>query len=341
MRHPFPVLLLLPGLLLPAAAGDRERLPCPAFLVLPFENTAEDQSLGWLSTGLALHTAEHVRGYGCPVVEDEERAVLMEGNGIPSGASLTLASALELGRKLRAHPGGVRPDRLVLGRFNVQEGELTLSARVIDLGTEQARPWITRQGRLKDLIDVHASLSEALVRDAGLQPSGRSARNRSKVPDPPLLAFETYCRAMAETDSKKRLTMLRRALQEFPGYPLATYQAAALLVRSEKWDVAAETLQEAASDPHPYEAEFHLLRASVALQLQDAAAAAEAARRSLAYADSARAHAVLGRALLTLGDPGAARDEMEKAQSLDATDPDLEELRRSLKQVAGSAGRTP
>ena len=99
------------------------------------------------------------------------------------------------------------------------------------LAAEAARPWISRQGRLKDLIGVHTSLAEALSRDAGVRASGRSARNRGRDPDPPLLAFETYSRAMAETDSKKRLGLLRQALQEFPGYAVASYQAATLLVR--------------------------------------------------------------------------------------------------------------
>jgi tetratricopeptide (TPR) repeat protein len=322
-------------LLVPAGhtAGAKEAGTATAFLVLPFENVAEDPSLGWLSTGLALHTAEHMRGEGCAVVDDEDRAVLLEGIGIPAGAPLTLASALELGRKMRSRPVGVRPDRLVLGRFNVQEGELTLSARVIDLATEGAHPWISRQGRLKDLIEVHTSLAQALARDSGAH--GRAARNRGKDPDPPLLAFETYCRGMAETDSKKRLALLRQALQEYPGYPVAAYQAALLLARGEKWDEAAETLKKATSDAHPYEAEFHLLAAMVAMQRQDSPRAAEEARRSIDYAESARAHVVLGRARLAQGDREGARAELERAQALDPAEPDLEDLRRLLKQAEG------
>jgi tetratricopeptide (TPR) repeat protein len=334
MRRLFPIALIAASLLLPAgrAAIGRDAGPATAFLVLPFENVAEDPSLGWLSTGLALHTAEHMRGEGCVVVDDEDRAVLLEGSGIPAGAPLTLASALELGRKMRSRPVGVRPDRLVLGRFNVQEGELTLSARVIDLATEGAHPWISRQGRLKDLIEVHTSLAQALARDSGAH--GRTAR-KGRDPDPPLLAFETYCRGMAETDSKKRLTLLRQALQEYPGYPVAAYQAALLLARGEKWDEAAETLKKATSDAHPYEAEFHLLAATVALQRQDPPGAAEEARRSIDYSESARAHIVLGRARLAQGDRDAARAELERAQALDPGEPDLEDLRRSLKQAEG------
>lgn len=311
--------------------------PAPGFLILPFENTADDATLAWLATGLALHTGEHLKTHGAAVVDDEDRAVLLEGNGIPAGASITLASSLELGRSMRARPAGVRPGRLLLGRFNVQEGQITLSARLIDLGSEQARPWIERQGRLKDLMEVHASLAEALARDADL-PGGRG---HAKLIEPPLLAFETYCRGMAEGDARRRLTLLRRALQEFPGYPTASYQAAALLVRAERWDDAAEILHAATSDAAPYQSEYHLLDAAIALQRHDAAVAADAAQKALEVADSARGHALLGRARVGLADRDAARGELEKAIAIDPSDPEIEELKKALAQGAPAAGRTP
>ena len=329
---------LLVGAVAPAAARDGG--PPVGVLILPFDNVTEDRPLAWLSTGLALHTGEHLRARGAAVVDDEERSVFLEGNGIPSGASLTLASALELGRKMRARPGGVRPDRIVVGRFSVQEGSIALSARVIDLEGESGHPWITRQGRLTDLLDVHAALSEALAKDTGLS---RGAR-RDMDPEPPLLAFETYSRAMAETDVRKRLAMLRRALQEAPGYPAASYQAAAVLVRTERWNDAAEILKGSASDAPPYEAEFHLLQAGVALQRHDPAAAAEAARRSLGLAETARGHAVLGRAEALSGDVEAGHAELDKATALDASDVEVDELRRllvTLKQDPQAPGRTP
>jgi tetratricopeptide (TPR) repeat protein len=324
-----PLLLFRTAHAAPAAA--------PGFLILPFENTADDAPLAWLATGLALHTGEHLKTHGASVVDDEDRAVLLEGNGIPAGASITLASALELGRTMRARPAGVRPDRLLLGRFNVQEGQITLSARLIDLENEQARPWIERQGRLKDLLEVHASLVEALARDADL-PGGRG---RGKLTEPPLLAFETYCRGMAEADARRRLTLLRRALQEFPGYPTAAYQAAALLARAEKWDDAAETLRAATSDAAPYQSEYHLLDAAVALQRHDAAVAAEAAQKALDVADTARGHALLGRARVGLADRDAARGELDKAIAIDPSEPEIEELKKALAQGAPAAGRTP
>ena len=296
------------------------------FVILPFENTAEVEALDWLQNGLAFHTGEHLKTCGAAVVEEEDRAVFLEGNGNPPGASLTLASALELGRKMRARSSGLRPDRLVLGRFSVQEGDLTVQVRVIDLDEERARPWIARQGRLIDLLRVHAGLMEGLGRDAGVRGCG----SEESDPTPPLLAFETYTRAMAETESKKRLSLLKRALQEFPGYPQAGYQAALLQARAEHWDEAATTLASISGEPIPYSTEVHLLSAAVALQRQDAATAASQARLALQRTPSARGHALLGRALLAQGDAPGARKEQERAQAIDPSEPEIEDLRRLL-----------
>ena len=40
----------------------------PGILILPFENTADDAPLAWLTTGLALHTGEHLRTHGAAIV---------------------------------------------------------------------------------------------------------------------------------------------------------------------------------------------------------------------------------------------------------------------------------
>jgi tetratricopeptide (TPR) repeat protein len=329
-----PAFVLAIAPVLPAAPAVAS--PAPAFLIMPFENTGEDPGLAWLANGLALHTGEHLRGRGAALVEEEERAVFLEGQGIPAGASLTLASALELGRTMRARPGGIKPDRLVLGRYAVQEGSLTLSVRVIDLATERARPWITREARLKDLLDAHQSLVDALARDAGLK-----GRGDGGVVEPPLIAFESYCRALAESDQRKRLALLKRALQEWPGYPLAAYQAALVQSRSEQWKEAGETLASATSAAHPYESDFHLLEAAVAIETKDPAAAELAARRALEVADTARGHALLGRALVAKGARDAAQDELTRATAIDPAEPEIDDLRRALATQAKPSGRTP
>ncbi|MBI1950420.1 MAG: hypothetical protein HYS34_03540 [Acidobacteria bacterium] len=338
MIRAVPLVLLLAIPAGPAhCAGEPPATTPHAYIIMPFENTAEDRSLDWLSSGLAHTLGEYLLGFGQKVMDDEERSVLLEGSGIPAGAPLALASALELGRRTLARPGGMRIDRLILGRFNVDNGEITLAARAIDIRQEKARPWLSRSGRLKDLLEVHRDLALALARDENLQVSaGRSELLRKQSEDAPLLAFDTYCRAMAESDSKKRLQLLRRAMQQFPGYPKAAYQAGSLLAREERWEEAAAVLAQATSDPFPYESDFHLLSALVALKRKDPQAAMAGARRALAIADTARGHLLLGKALQAAGDTAGAQAEMDKAQSADPAGADTDDLRRALDEGKNS-----
>src|SRR5207245_9372421 len=159
--------------------------------------------------------------------------------------------------------------------------------------------------------------------------------------DPPLLAYEHYCRGMAETDSKRRLQLLRRAVQEYPGFAKAAYQAASALARAERWNEAAEMLGRMSGEPHPYESGYYLLTAAVDLGRRDPGEAAAAARRALAYADSARGHALPGPGLLGQGDPDAARAELGKAEALDPSEPENDELRRALAEQAQPARTAP
>ena len=337
------ILLLLVAL--PAGpallAGEAPAAAPHQYIVMPFENTSEDRSLEWLSSGLAHTLGEYLLGFGQKVMDDEERSVLLEGSGIPAGAPLALASALELGRKTVARQGGMRIDRLILGKFNVDKGDITLAARSIDIRQEKARPWVSRTGRLKDLLAVHRNLALALAKDEDLQVTGsRAELLRKQSEDAPLLAFDSYCRAMAESDSKKRLQLLRRAMQQFPGYPKASYQAGSLLAREERWEEAAAVLAQASSDPFPYESEFHLLAALVSLKRKDPHGAAEEARRALALGETARGHLLLGKALLASGDADGAQAELSKAQASDPSGNELDELRRALDE-GKSPRRTP
>jgi predicted Zn-dependent protease len=140
---------------------------------------------------------------------------------------------------------------------------------------------------------------------------------------------------------RKRLALLKRSLQEWPGYPLAAYQAAVVEARSEQWKEAGATLASATSAPHPYEADFHLLEASVAIETKDPATGALAARRALEIADTARGHALLGRALAASGDRNAAQEELTRATAIDPSEPEIDELRRAIGAPTKPTGRIP
>ena len=329
------VLLFLCAAILPASADPSEQ---HTYLILPFENVAEDPSLAWLSTGLALSLGEYLRDAGARVVDDEERALTLEEHGIPAGASLTLASVLQLGRNMRALGGGPRPDHTLVGTFTIADGELTLRARWVHLKREYAGPWLEREGRLSDLLKILARLAEDLADEIEVASSaGHERRSRADAfGDPPLLAFESYCRGMAETNTKKRLKLLRQAVGEFPDYHRAAYQAAALLARGEQWNDAADMLDKAAADPHPYRYGYYTLQATIALQRRRPADAVEAAANAIALEETVRAQLLLCRAHLAGGDHKAARAALDRAAAIDPDDPEIDDLRAALSAASGN-----
>jgi tetratricopeptide (TPR) repeat protein len=330
--HAGVALLLLCAAAAPAAAGS-------SCLVLPFENVAEDPSLVWLSTGLALSLDEYLRGAGALVIEDDERALALEERGIPAGASLGLASVLQLGRGMRARSGGAGPDHALVGTFTVADGELILRARWIHLKTEQAGPWTAQEGRLRDLLGVLARLADDLADQIKIPPAagGERRSGAGAFGDPPLLAFETYCRAMAESDPKQRLRLLRQAVGEFPGYQRAAYQAAALLARDERWNDAVAMLEAASSDPYPYRYEFLTLESTLALQRRQPEEAARAAAAALRLRGTSQAELLLCRARLASGEHAAAREALDRAAAIDPDHPEIPELRAALLAAEGSA----
>jgi tetratricopeptide (TPR) repeat protein len=219
----------------------------------------------------------------------------------------------------------------VLGRFLVTEGALTISARSIDLSDEKSRPRVSRDGRLTDLLKMLNRVAlEIASRDGIDLPVTRSAFLQKHAGDVPLLAFETYCRSMSESDPRERLKGLRRAIRERPGYPKAIYHAVRLLAQAERWSEAAKMIDGISAEPHPYESDFHLTAAGIALERREPEKAAEAARRALEYVESPRGHLLLARAHFANGDPGAARTELEEAEALDPSAPGIEKLRHML-----------
>jgi TolB-like protein len=322
-------LLVIGAAVVPASADPSAD---HTYLIMPFENVAEDPSLTWLSTGLALSVGEYLRGAGVKVVDDEIRAVVLEAHGIPPGADLTLASVLQLGRTIRTRGDVARPDHTLVGTFTIADGDLILRARWIHMNRENAGPWIEHEGRLRDLLKIHARLAKDVAKEIQLPAShGHERRSGAKAfGDPPLLAFESYCRGMAETDPVKRLKLLRQAVKEFPDYHRAAYQTAALLAKGDRWNDAADMLDKAAADPHPYRYEFFILKAVIAMEQRQPEAAAQAANKAFKVRETADAQILLCRARLAGGDHEAARAALDRAAGIDPDNPEIDDLRAAL-----------
>jgi len=319
-----------------ARAKSEPRAPF-TYLILPFEDSAPDPAREWLREGMALSLGEYLAGAGQQVVDREDRNLAMEEMSLPSGAPLTLATSIRLGRLLRSDPDPPNPDRLVVGRYTVDQGRLTLSARSLDLTADRAGPWKEREGSLTDLLQIQREVAANLLRGDGISFERLSGKGDEAGAEQsfPLLAYENYIRGLIDSDPGRQQSFLRKAIQESPGYPKASFQLARLLARAGKPAEAETVLARILREPVPYRAEYHSLLGSLALGAGKLSEAEEEARTSLALRETAEARLLMARIAQARGNLEEARRELERAQSLDPDGPEVEAIRKLLGRGAG------
>jgi Tetratricopeptide repeat len=322
----------------PAAPAKTESKPRFTYLVLPFEDSAPDPAREWLREGMALSLGEYLAGAGQRVVDREDRNLAMEEMSLPPGAPLTLATSIRLGRALRSDADPPNPDRLVVGRYTVDQGHLTLAARSLDLTADRAGPWKERQGSLTDLLQIQREVAANILRGDGVSFERLSGKGDEAGAEQsfPLLAYENYIRGMIDADPGRQVSFLRKAIQESPGYPKASYHLARLLVKAGKSSEAETVLARMLREPVPYRAEYHALLGSLALGTGKLSQAEEEARTSLALRETADARLLMARIEQTRGNSEEARRELDRAQSLDPDGPEIEAVRKLLGLGAGS-----
>lgn len=320
------------ALLLAGALPARGESPIHSYLILPFEDSAPDPPRDWMREAMSISLGEYFRGAGQGVVEREDRILAMEELSVPAGAPLTLATSIKLGRHLATAQDGPRADRVVVGKFSLDQGQITVSARVLSLDSNRSGPWKEEQGSLKDLLKLQRSLSHSLLKDDGVP-----ANNLDAAADDaeaggafPLVAYESYIRGLIEPAPGRQQSLLRKALEQSPGYPKACFHLGRILAKAGKGREAEVILKKASADPVPYSARYHALLGSLALdggRLSDAEAEAG---KSLSLEETAEVRILKARIALASGDPGTARAEFDRAVALDPENPDIEALRRQI-----------
>ncbi len=335
-----PRLAALLALLLASVLPARGEPAPHAYLILPFEDSAPDPPRDWLREAMSISLGEYFRAAGQRVVERDDRILAMEELSIPAGAPLTLATSIKLGRHFTSAQEGPRADRLVVGKFSLDQGQITVLARVLSLDSDRAGAWQEEQGSLKDILEIQRSLSRSLLREDGVP-----ARNLADAADDagaggafPLVAYENYIRGLIEPVPGRQQSLLRKALEQSPGYPKACFHLGRILLKAGKAREAEGILRKALEEPVPYSAQHHALLGAIALEAGRAEEAETEARKSLSVEETAEARILLARIALSRGDPEAARSELDRAAALEPENPDIETLRR---QTEGTAVPSP
>jgi tetratricopeptide (TPR) repeat protein len=324
------------ALLAVCAPGTRAESRRHTYLVLPFEDGAADPSRGWMREAMALSLGEYFQCAGEKTVSRDDRLLAMEELSLPAGAPLTLATSIKLGRQLATEKEGPSADRLVVGRFTLDQGQISLSARVVNLQSNRAAPWKEEQGSLKDLLQLQRSLARTLLKSDGVSSGDLVAASDEAGAGHafPLVAYESYVRGLIEPSPGRQISLLRKALDQSPGYPKACFHLGRMLARGGKAREAAAVLKESSAEPVPYAAEYHALLGILALDDGRLSDAESEARKSFSLSDTAEVRILRAKIARANNRPEEARAELERAAAMDPENPDVEALRRQLASPA-------
>jgi tetratricopeptide (TPR) repeat protein len=293
-------------------------------LVATFENGSEDRSLYWLGEAISDGLSRSIRECAGVAVERVERVTLREEMGVPTLSTLTLAtqirSAEELGAAL-----------LVTGDFKAKGDALTVRARVVDVAAARTGAWMSVNGSVSAVL----ALQDALFHK--LQSSLPVARSCAAAPSAedgvPQAAYEMLLKSYLEDAPAKREKFLKRALELAPDYLRARIELALLYREQNALPKASTILSNIVTRNPALAAQAQNLLGENELDLQHAAAAEAALRRSLVLQETARAHLLLGKLALARNDLESATRELERSRAMDPSDLELLELEDSLSKA--------
>jgi tetratricopeptide (TPR) repeat protein len=225
------VIVLLLALAAPAAGP---------MVVMPPIADGGAADAGWMGELLSDVLPQSLQRAGVPAVARADRVRAEEALEIPHGP-VTRATSVRVAEAMEA-------TRVLTGTFRAQDGNLTLSLRVLDLerGTLSA-PFVINGPR-----DSLGDLAHVLAWDIALAtgpppPLTREVYLALKPPAPPS-ALEAYGRALSAGDPAVARKLLQQALGSYPGFHQARLTLGRLQLQAREFEQAEDTLARVPAD---------------------------------------------------------------------------------------------
>jgi tetratricopeptide (TPR) repeat protein len=192
------VLVLWASRLLSAAAPR-------VVLVFPLENMSGNESVGWMSDGIAELLSTRLASPTRYVLQRDERNDAYEQLGLPLKAPLTLASEYKVARLLGATVA-------VVGHFNLVGDQLTTHVQWLNVQQLSLSKPISVTGKLNDLAGLETCLSWDLLKtqEKGAV-IGTETEFSNRFATVRLDAFENYIRGILSADGKTRVHFLQES----------------------------------------------------------------------------------------------------------------------------------
>ena len=193
--------LLLAG---PAAA----QTPAPArapYLVVPFENTAGDGRVHWLTEASAIILTDDLLALDLAVVSYEDRVRALERLNVPAVSSLSHATRLRVAQLVGAA-------QLLVGSFSVKGETLTVRVRTIRVDVARMSPEMVESGPIADLFGIYARIIRKIL------PVSDLTMEQMEADHPPPAAFEQYVKGLLAQVPATRISYLTHARRLAPAF---------------------------------------------------------------------------------------------------------------------------
>jgi tetratricopeptide (TPR) repeat protein len=278
------------------------------YLVLPFFNVSNNNSLDWIGEGLAETVQEALSAEGLMVLDRDDRVEAYRRLSIRPYSLLTKASVMKIAEELDAA-------HVVFGDFNVtpvpgsavkSRGSLQITARVLDLKGMRSGPQFHESGAIEDLAALQNHLAWQALQALSKNTAPTEAAFQERHPPVRLDAIENYVRGLlaANPDDKHRL--FTQAARLDPHYSQPCFQLGRLLWKRKEYKTAGDWFQRVnASDAHYRQANFFLgLCRYYSGDFADAQAAFQLVARTVPLGE-------------VLNDLGAAESRANRAEALE------------------------
>jgi tetratricopeptide (TPR) repeat protein len=200
-----PLLAVLALVTGQGVARAQAAAPVERTLVVPFENVQRDGRFAWISEAVATLVGDDLGALGVRTFSREARFEACERQQLPSFAVLSEATLIRLGQVMGAA-------EVVLGSFEIDEGQLSVRARAIRLDSGRMGEPVVETGRISDLFGVCERLARRLL------PPGLSAPERLDVEHGTLPVFETYVKGLMADTPAAQVQLLNSAVKLAPGF---------------------------------------------------------------------------------------------------------------------------
>jgi Flp pilus assembly protein TadD/TolB-like protein len=248
-------LLLLAASALPASLQAQQQ-PGTArvsrlLLIVPFENTSNAVATDWISESFPEVLSTRLSPSGFFVMGRDDRLNAFDRLGIPPGAKPSRATLYQVGQQLDA-------DYVIMGDYRVDEANITVHARLMDMERLRLSPEFTESGLLTNLIAIQTALAWDILHT--LKP-GTIAKDSFIVHFPAQRpdVLENYVRGITATNDQEKIKYFKEVVRLDPTNALANLQLGKSYYKTRDYESAASWLARISKgDANANEAQFYL-----------------------------------------------------------------------------------